>query len=327
MKKTIALTLLILLAASVCGCQQPQKQADVPRIGIVVPVQHAALDAAAEGFIAALADNGLVDGQTVAIDSQNGQGDTNNLSTIADGFISEKVDLILAVGTGAAQAVAGKTSDIPILGTAITDYEVAKLVDSNEAPGGNVSGTSDMNPVDAQIALIVELAPEAKTIGLLYASSEDNSILQIDIAKASIAARGLAFTEATVTSSNDVQQAVQSLVTKCDAIYIPTDNTVASAMPVVYGVTVASKTPVICGENNMVKAGGLASLGVDYYSLGYQTGLMALRVLNDGADISAIPIEFASDPTPAINSTVAAEIGVAIPDAYKDFTVELETAP
>ncbi len=331
MKKTTAiLTLILMLAVTAAGCTAGEapadKAADMPAIGILQLVQHGALDAAAEGFIAALADNGYVNGETVKIDHQNAQGDTNNLSTISDMFVSNNVDLVLAIATPAVQAMAGKTATIPILGTAVTDYEIAKLVDSNDAPGGNVSGTSDMNPIDDQIALLCELAPGAKTIGLLYTSSEDNSILQAGIAKESIAARGLAAVEVTVNNSNDVQQAVQSIVGQCDAIYIPTDNTFASAMPVVYGVTAESKTPVVCGENNMVMSGGLASLGVDYYKLGYQTGLMAVKILKDGADIAAMPVEFPAELTPSINITVAEEIGVTIPDAYKDFTVELSAA-
>jgi len=290
-------------------------------IGIAQLAQHAALDAAREGFIAALAENGFVDGETVVIKLQNGQGDTNNMSTIADQFISENVDLVLAIATPAAQAVAGKTTEIPILGTAITDYEVAKLVDSNEVPGGNVSGTSDMNPVAEQIALIQKLAPDAKTIGLLYTSSEDNSRLQADMAKEAIAAAGLEFTEVTIDSSNDVQQAAQNIVSKCDAIYVPTDNIIASAMPILAEVANAAKIPVICGESNMVAAGGLATLGINYFDLGFQTGLMAVKLLNGEANISEMPIETASGFDYCINSDTAAAIGVEIPEDMKDFTV------
>ena len=242
-------------------------------------VEHVALDSAREGFINALKDNGYVDGQNVTIDIQNAQGDQSNLSTISDRFVSNKVDLILGIATPAVQAIAGKTTEIPILGTAVTDYVVAKLVDSNEAPGGNVSGTTDMNPVKEQIDLLVKLVPDAKTVGVLYNSSEDNSILQAKMAKEAIEALGLSYVEVTVTNTNEVQQATQSIVERCDAIYIPTDNTFASSMPVVHGVTSQSKTPVICGESGMVRSGGLATLGISYYDLGYQTGLMAIRIL------------------------------------------------
>lgn len=248
-------------------------------IGIIQLVEHVALDSAREGFIDALKDNGYVDGQNITIDVQNAQGDQSNLSTISDRFVSNKADLILGIATPAVQSIAGKTSKIPILGTAVTDYVVAKLADSNEAPGGNVSGTTDMNPVKEQIDLLVKLVPDAKTVGVLYNSSEDNSILQAKMAKEAVETIGLSYVEVTVTNTNEVQQATQSIVDKCDAIYIPTDNTFASSMPVVHGVTSQSKTPVICGESGMVKSGGLATLGINYYDLGYQTGLMAIKIL------------------------------------------------
>ena len=318
-----ALTALALALIALCGCSANKAdEAKIPTVGILQPVQHAALDAATEGFIAALADNGYVDGETVNIDLENAQGDTNNLSTIADQFVSDKVDLVLCAGTGAAQAMAGKTTEIPILGTAVTDYVSTKLVKSNEVPGGNVSGTSDMNPIKEQIYLIVKLVPDAKTIGLLYTSSEDNSVLQAGIAKAAIEAMGLAFTEITVNNSNDVQQAVQQLAGQCDAIYIPTDNTVASAMPVVHSVTVVTKTPVICGESNMVLNGGLASLGIDYYELGYQTGLMAIRILNGEAEIASMPVEFAAGFTPSVNREVASELGIEIPADLAEYLID-----
>jgi putative ABC transport system substrate-binding protein len=201
----------------------------------------------------------------------------------------------------------------------VTDYVVAKLADSNEAPGGNVSGTTDMNPVKEQIDLLVKLVPDAKTVGVLYNSSEDNSILQAKMAKEAVETIGLSYVEVTVTNTNEVQQATQSIVDKCDAIYIPTDNTFASSMPVVHGVTSQSKTPVICGESGMVKSGGLATLGINYYDLGYQTGLMAIKILKGEAEPSSMPIESASGFDFAINGKVADEIGIEIPDDLKEY--------
>lgn len=288
-------------------------------IGIIQLVEHVALDSAREGFIDALKDNGYVDGQNITIDVQNAQGDQSNLSTISDRFVSNKADLILGIATPAVQSIAGKTSEIPILGTAVTDYVVAKLADSNEAPGGNVSGTTDMNPVKEQIDLLVKLVPDAKTVGVLYNSSEDNSILQAKMAKEAVETIGLSYVEVTVTNTNEVQQATQSIVDKCDAIYIPTDNTFASSMPVVHGVTSQSKTPVICGESGMVKSGGLATLGINYYDLGYQTGLMAIKILKGEAEPSSMPIESASGFDFAINGKVADEIGIEIPDDLKEY--------
>ena len=221
---------------------------------------------------------------------------------------------MLAIATPAAQAVAGKTTEIPILATAVTDFVVAKLAESNEVPGGNVSGTTDMNPREEQIDLLMQLVPEAKTVGLIYNSGEDNSILQAQLATEAIQARNMAVTEVTVTSTNDVQQAMQSLVTKCDAIYIPTDNTLASSMPIVEGVCTEAKKPVICGESSMVDAGGLATLSINYYNLGYQTGMMALRILVDGADVSTMPIESLTEMDLAFNTAVADAIGITIPE-------------
>ncbi|NLU53335.1 MAG: ABC transporter substrate-binding protein [Clostridiaceae bacterium] len=316
--KIISLMLAIVLVLAATGCSGQKKIT----IGIIQYMDHVALDNAREGFIEALKENGYVDGENITIDYQNAQGDQSNLSTISDRFIKNKVNLVLAIATPAAQSIAGKTTEIPILGTAITDYVSAKLVNSNEAPGTNVSGTSDMNPIKEQIDLLVKLVPNAKTVGVLYTSSEDNSILQAKIAREAIEALGLKYVEVTVSSTNDVQQATQSIVGQCDAIYIPTDNTFASAMPIVNGVTVQSKTPVICGEAGMVEGGGLATLGINYRDLGYQTGLMAVKVLKGEAKPSDMPIETARGFDFAINGTVAKEIGLEIPADLQQYVFE-----
>jgi putative tryptophan/tyrosine transport system substrate-binding protein len=313
---TILMSLAIIMAS--VGCTDGGRL----EIGIIQYVEHVALDKARDGFIDALKDNGYIDGEKITIDYQNAQADQSNLSTISDRFVSNKVDLVLAIATPAAQSTAGKTTKIPILGTAITDYETAKLVNSNEAPGGNVSGTTDMNPIKEQIDLLVKLVPDAKTVGVLYTSSEDNSIFQAKIAKEVVESLGLKYVEVTVTSSNEVQQATQSIVEQCDAIYVPTDNVFASAMPIVHDVTSQSKTPVICGEEGMVENGGLATLGIDYYDLGYQTGLMAVRIFKDDAEIATMPIESATTFDFAINGTVAEEIGLSIPDDLKQYVIE-----
>ncbi len=329
MKTPVKLSVLLLAAAALmltAGCADKNKtgaeSSKVYDIGIAQYMEHSALDAAREGFIEALSDNGYVDGKNIKIDLQNAQGNQSNLSTISDRFVSNKVDLVLAIATPAAQSIAGKTKDIPILGTAITDYEAAKLVNSNAAPGGNVSGTTDMNPIKEQIDLLVKLVPKAKTIGVLYTSSEDNSILQAQIAKGCIEKLGLKYVEVTVTNSNDVQQATESIVQKCDAIYIPTDNVFASAMPIVHQVTKVSKTPVVCGESGMVTSGGLATLGINYKNLGYQTGLMAVKILKGEADIKTMPIESSANFDFAINGTVADEIGITIPNDLKKYVIK-----
>jgi putative ABC transport system substrate-binding protein len=305
------------------GCATNQTAENEKKtIGIIQYVEHNALDAAREGFIKALSDNGYVDGENIILDIQNAQADQSNLATISDRFVSNKVDLVLAIATPAAQSIAGKTKEIPILGTAITDYVAAKLVNSNEITGGNVSGTTDMNPIKEQIDLLVKLVPDAKTVGVLYTSSEENSRVQAKIAKEAIEALGLTYTEVTVTNSNDVQQATQSIVDKCDAIYLPTDNIIASSMPVIYGITSQSKTPVICGESGMVENGGLATLGINYYDLGYKTGLMAIKILKGEALPATMPIESADKFDFAINGTVAKEIGIEIPDDLAEYVIK-----
>lgn len=318
-KLTLALILLLTTTLVLPAFADPVR----PVIGIVQIVNHAALDAAREGFLRALSDNGYEDGVNMTVDYRNAQGNQDTLSSIADYFVGQQVDLILAIATPSAQAVAGKTETIPILGTAITDYVEAKLVQSNEAPGYNISGTTDMNPISAQIELITRLVPAAQTIGLIYTSSEVNSQLQARDAKLVIEGLGLAWKEITVNNSNDVQQAVQAVVQECDALYIPTDNTLASAMPLVYEAAVAASVPVVAGDGNMVMQGGNFTLGIDYEQLGYQTGLMAVQVLREGADVSRMPIESQSQYQYYINSTANEAMGIAIPEDLLPYAREM----
>ena len=325
--KVLALLLAVSMVFVLASCKPAEDGATTApedaklKIGIVQYVEHPALDAAREGFVEALAENGYVDGENITIDVQNAQADQSNLKSIAQRFVNDKVDLILAIATPAAQAMASETTEIPILGTAITDYEVAKLVDSNEAPGGNVSGTTDMNPVKEQIDLLKKLVPDVENVGLLYTSSEDNSVMQAGMVKDACEKLGLTVKEATVTSSNDVQQVTQSLVGKVDAIYIPTDNVCASAMPVISQITTEAKIPVICGEANMVLGGGLATLGINYSKLGYQTGEMAVKVLKGEAETASMPIESQTDYDFTINGDVAKDIGMTVPDDLADAVV------
>ncbi|MCM1419547.1 MAG: ABC transporter substrate-binding protein, partial [Roseburia sp.] len=293
------------------------------KIGVIQMMDHVALNQSYEGFVQYFADQGYVDGENITITYQNGQGETTNLSTIADQYVGDGVDLIFAIATPSAQAAAGKTSMIPIIGTAITDFEEAGLVDSNDNPGTNVSGTNDMNPIEDQLDLLFELFPDVKTVGFLYNSSEDNSVLQVSIAKECLDAKGVAYTERTVSGTNDVQQATASIVTECDAIYIPTDNVFASSMAIVGEITNDAKIPVICGESGMVQGGGFGTLGINYFNIGYQAGEMALRVL-EGEDISAMPVESSTNFDYCFNADAVAALGITLPDKYAEFVVSGE---
>lgn len=319
MKRTLALLMASALMLSLAGCSQTggsssSGEAETLRIGIIQPMEHESLDAAREGFVQALADHGYTDGDTIVLDYQNAQGDSSALLTISQRFVGDDCDLVLAIGTGAAQSIASQTSEIPVLITAVTDPVDAGLVQSSEAPGTNVTGTNDMNPIREQLELIPEILPDVQTVGLLYTSSEDNSILQIEEAKAILEEMNLDYVEQTVTGSNDVQQAVQSIVTRCDAIYIPTDNTFASAMPLVGSVVMESGTPVICGATGMVEAGGLITLGLNYYNLGYQTGEMAVQVL-EGADPASMPVQSQNQYDYVVNEEMLSALGMELPQS------------
>ena len=319
MKRTLALLMASALMLSLAGCSQTggsssSGEAETLRIGIIQPMEHESLDAAREGFVQALADHGYTDSDTIVLDYQNAQGDSSALLTISQRFVGDDCDLVLAIGTGAAQSIASQTSEIPVLITAVTDPVDAGLVQSSEAPGTNVTGTNDMNPIREQLELIPEILPDAQTVGLLYTSSEDNSILQIEEAKAILEEMNLDYVEQTVTGSNDVQQAVQSIVTRCDAIYIPTDNTFASAMPLVGSVVMESGTPVICGATGMVEAGGLITLGLNYYNLGYQTGEMAVQVL-EGADPASMPVQSQNQYDYVVNEEMLSALGMELPQS------------
>lgn len=283
------------------------------KIGALQLVEHIALDASYQGFVDGLAEEGYVNGENILIDFQNAQGEQANCQTIAQKFINDKSDLILAIATPAAQAVANLTETIPVLITAVTDPASAMLVKSNEMPGTNVTGTSDLTPVAAQISLIKKLVPNVKTIAFLYNSSEQNSKFQIDLAKKEANNFGISYIDATVSSSNEIQQVVQSLVGKVDAVYSPTDNMIAAGIPTVAGVLNPAKIPFIVGEEGMMSAGGLATYGINYYELGKQTGKMAAEILRDGKKPQTMPIQYLQGGDFALNEATAKEIGITIP--------------
>jgi len=320
--KTIGKKLLLAcLALALCGGLVAAKGKNdsnkVLRIGVIQLVEHVALDASYQGFVDGLKAAGYVDGQNVKFDFQNAQAEQANCVTIAQKFVNDKCDIVLAIATPAAQAVANLTSTIPIVITAVTNPEDAKLVKSNTKPDTNVTGTSDLTPVEAQIKLLKQLVPNAKTVGLLYNSSEQNSIFQISLAKKACDAAGLKYIEATPSNSNEIQQVVQSLVGKVDAIYSPTDNLIASAVPTVAQITTRAKIPFICGEEGMAKQGGLATYGINYYELGKQTATMAIDIIKNGKKPADMPIQYLESGELFINQEVARAIGITIPSSLK----------
>ncbi|MCR5657527.1 MAG: ABC transporter substrate-binding protein [Butyrivibrio sp.] len=261
-------------------------------VGVIQLVEHPALDAATKGFEEALAEALEAEGYSVEFDYQNAQGEQATCATIATKFVNDNDDLIMANATPALQAVAAATGDIPIVGTSVTDYESAGVVKSNDAPGTNVTGASDFAPIDEQIALLQKLVPDVKQVGILYCSSEANSKFQVDLAAETLEAAGIAYKEYTVADSNEIQSVVTNAIANCDCLYIPTDNTIADNMSIVKNEAWPAKTPVICGEENMCKNGGLATLSIDYYELGVTAGKQAFEILVNGKNPAEMAIEY-----------------------------------
>lgn len=299
-----------------CGGQSSGQSGDASgkiKIGVVQIVQHGSLDEANKGFVDALKERGYgLD--KVEIDQENAQGDQSNLKTIVSRFKAEKPKLICAIATPAAQAAANEIKDIPIVGTAITDYTSAKLVQNDERPGGNVTGVSDFASMDAQMELAAKLIPQAKNVGLIYCSSEVNSEVQANQMKDYCKKHGLSVEERTVNNVNDIQQVAESLVGKVDYIYVPTDNTLASSIPTLMKITDANKIPVIVGADIMAKDGALAALSVDYYRLGKQTGELAADILDGKVKPETSPIQHQKDYTIVINKQDAEILGIQIPE-------------
>ena len=289
------------------------------KIGVLQLTEHGALDQANEGFVAALKDAGIPED---CIDQQNAQNDQSTCQTIAAKLVNDGDDLIFAIGTPAAQAVAAATSDIPIVGSAITDYAESGLVESNDEPGGNVTGSSDLTPVADQIDLLQQLLPDAKTVALLYCSAEANSAVQIQMAEEALDAAGLAHERYTVSSSNEIQQVVESIAGKADAIYAPTDNTIAAGMSTVAMVANENGLPVIVGCDTMVEDGGLASYSINYYDLGYKAGEMAVEILENDADPATMPIEYLSSDECSliVNQATADALGIDV-SGLEDATI------
>lgn len=281
---------------------------EVKKIGIVQYVEHPSLDTIRESTIAALAEAGYVEGQNISIVYQNAQADQSNLNSIASKFVGDDVDLIIAIATPAAQAMAAATSDIPIVFSAVTDPMSAKLVDSLESPSGNVTGTSDAIPVDQMFELCKQLTPDVKTFGFLYTASEVNSQSVIAEAKTLAADYGFEFVESTITNSSELQQAAEILASKVDAIYTPIDNGIASAMPVLSEVAKTAGIPLYVGADSMVADGGYATVGINYEDLGSKTAEMVADILG-GKAIKDVPVATLDHFYKVINETTANAIG------------------
>lgn len=320
-KKILSLMLAVLMMSAVfvgCGSSSgDSKEGKTYKIGICQLITHEALDAATKGFKEAVIE-GLGE-ENVEFIEQNAAGENNTCTTIVNDFVSKNVDLMMANGTGALQAAANATVDIPILGTSITDYGVALEIDDfSGTVGGNISGTSDLAPLENQAQMIIDLVPEAKNIGILYCSAEPNSAYQVKIVKEYLEGKGLTVKEYAFSASSDVAQVAEAAAAASDAMYIPTDNTAASCTETINNVVLPTKTPIIAGESGICNGCGIATLAISYEKLGQITGEMAVEILKDGKDISEMPIQYDKDTSKLYNKTICDELGIKVPDDYEE---------
>ncbi len=316
-KKIISAALaLMLMAFCFTGCKTEKKDTYV--VGICQLAQHDALDAATNGFMKALKDKL---GDKVRFDLQNASGEATNCTTICSKFVSDKVDLIMANATGALSAAAQATDTIPIVATSITDYATAlDIKDWNGTTGFNVTGTADLAPLEQQAAMIKELVPNAKMVGILYCSSEPNSKFQSTVMQEKLKALGFECKEFTFVDTNDVTAVTQQAAAECDAIFAPTDNTVASNSPAINNVLEPAKIPLIAGEQGICEKCGIATLSISYYDIGYKAGEMAYEILVNGADPAKIAIEYSKDLTKKYMADRCRELGITVPDGYVAIT-------
>lgn len=332
LKKVTAILLTAVMTAALAACGSSSGDSSgssgddaggsgTYTIGICQQMEHAALDAATEGFQDACRE--LFGEDNVEFDVQNAQGEQTMCSTIVNNFISSDVDLILANATLPLQTAAQATSDIPILGTSVTDYGSALGIDDwTGATGVNISGTSDLAPIEEQEDMLLELVPEAQTVGILYCSAESNSKYQAELFEAELEADGISYKEYTAADSNEIQSVTQNAVEECDAIYIPTDNTMASNTQIINNICLPAKVPVIAGEEGICSGCGVATLSISYYDLGYQTGEMAYKILAEGEDIASMEVETAAQVTKKYNPAICEELGITIPEGYEAIEAE-----
>ena len=313
-KKVLALLLAMMMIVSVfvgCGKKEDGKY----KIGICQLVQHVALDAATQGFKDALTEK--LGEDKIVFDEQNASGDSANCTTIVSGFVSDGVDLIMANATAPLQAAASATAEIPVLGTSVTDYASALEIEGwTGTVGTNVSGTSDLAPLDQQAAMLNELFPEAKNVALLYCNAESNSVYQCTVIEGYLKEYGYTVEWFGFNDTNDVNSVTEAACEFADVIYIPTDNTAAANTEAIANVVIPAGVPVIAGEEGICSGCGVATLSIDYYDLGYQTGLMAYEILVNGAKVSEMPVAYAPEVTYKYNADICTQLGVTVPDTY-----------
>ena len=307
------LCLVLVLALCACGGGGNAKEKTYT-VGICQLVQHVALDAATKGFCDALTE---ALGDRVKFDEQNASGDIATCATIVNGFVASKVDLIMANATPALRAASAATADIPVLGTSITEYGVAlDIANFNGTVGGNVSGTSDLAPLDGQADVLHELFPDAATVGILYCSAEANSKYQVEAITPFLEAHGLKVNTYTFADSNDVAAVTATACDENDVLYIPTDNTAANCAEAINNVALPAGVPIVCGEENLCAGCGVATLSISYYDIGFATGLMAFEILANGADVSAMEIQYAPQFTKEFNAAACEALNITVPEDY-----------
>ncbi len=313
MKKWITTGLLATtlgLGLAACGNTNNATEDGKKTVGILQLVEHGSLDAAYEGFKEGLAEGGYKEGENLTLEYQNAQNSQDNLKSMSEKLVKNSPDLLLGIATPAAVSLANETTDIPIVVTAVTDLVEAKLADTNEAPGRNITGTSDMVPIDKQIQLLLSIVPDAKTIGIMYNAGEANSKIQADLAEKALKDAGVDVKVLTANTTNDVQQVTTSLAKDVDGIYVPTDNTFASAAAVVGEVAKETKTPIVAGSVEQVEDGALATFGIDYKSLGKQTGELAAKILDGDEKPATTPVETANKLELVVNQEMATALGI-----------------
>ncbi|MCL4882429.1 ABC transporter substrate-binding protein [Streptococcus suis] len=305
---TISVASMGLLTLAACSLSSEQASSDVVKVGVLQYMEHESLTAAREGFVAELEANGYKEGEKLVLDYQNAQGDQANLQTISEQLIDGN-DIVLAIATPSAQSLATVSTETPIVFTAVTDPLSADLVESIEKPGGLLTGTSDQAPIDKQVELLGQAVPDAKTVGILYTTSERNSEVQVEQAKELLEKAGYKVVVKGITSTNEVQDATTSLMKDVDALFIPTDNTVASTMTMIGELSVEHKVPVIGGSTDMVDEGGLLTYGTNYEALGRQTAKMAIKII-EGANVSETAVEYPETVSLHVNEEMAQKLGI-----------------